>query len=38
MRWVDTGCHLGATVQGLGTVFLMQGQINSLGSCEQEAL
>ncbi|KAI4530760.1 hypothetical protein MG293_018618 [Ovis ammon polii] len=25
MQWVDTGCHLDATVQGLGTIFFTQG-------------
>ena len=38
MQWVDTGCHLGATVQGLGTIFLIQGQINSIDSCKQDGL
>lgn len=38
MRWVDTGCHLDATVQGLGTIFFTQGQIKSIDSCKQEGL
>lgn len=38
MQWVDTGCHLDATVQGLGTIFFTRILIKSIDSCKQEGL